>query len=69
MEGMKCICWFIRGIHIDSMVVQGNGAPVWLVQAAFCEESVLQWLADKGIKPPAVDSYVWHFDELGLIRV
>jgi hypothetical protein len=47
------------------MVEQENGAPVWLIEATNCEKHVLQWLADKGIKPPAVDSFVWHCGELG----
>jgi hypothetical protein len=45
--------------------VQGNGAPVWLIQAAFCNKNVLQWLADKRIRPPALDSWVRHGVELG----
>jgi hypothetical protein len=48
------------------MVVQRNGAPVWLVSAALCDKNVLQWLAAKGIKPPVVDSYVRHCAELGI---
>ncbi len=48
-----------------SVVVQRNGAPVWLELAAFCDKNVLQWFVDKGIKPPAVDSYVWLCGELG----
>ncbi len=51
------------------MVVQKNGAPVWLVLAAWCNTNVVQWLADEKIKPPAVDSYVWHFGELGMVWV
>ena len=31
---------------------------MWLYWAAECNENVVQWLASKGIKPPAVDSVV-----------
>jgi hypothetical protein len=51
------------------MVVQKNGAPVWLVRAARCDKNVVQWLADKGIKPPAVDSDVCDCGESGVIHV
>jgi hypothetical protein len=57
------------GFALTSMVVQRNGAPVWLIQAADCVENVLQWLVDKGIKPPAVNSFVWYCGELGMIRI
>ncbi len=41
------------------MVVQRNGAPVWLYRVADCEKHLLKWLVDKGIKLPAVDAFVW----------
>jgi hypothetical protein len=49
--------------------VQRNGAPVWLGRAADCEKNVVQWLADKGFKTPAVDSYVRHCSEFAMIGV
>ena len=54
---------------LTSVVVQRNGAPVWLDQAAGCDKHVLQWLADKEIKPPALDSFVLDCCELGMIHV
>ncbi len=67
---MKCMCvaLFVE-FALILMIVQKNGAPVWLARVAFCDRNVLQWLVAKGIKPPAVDSYVWHCGELGMIRV
>ncbi len=58
MGGMKCVVGLFAEFALIWMVVQENGAPVWLFCAAFCEKNVLQWLVDKGIKPPSVDSYV-----------
>ncbi len=49
------------------VIVQRNGAPVWLGWAAECNKHVLQWLDDKGIKPPAVDSSVWHYGKQMMI--
>ncbi len=47
------------------MVAQRNGAPVWLGRAAICDKNVVQWLADKVMKPPAVDPpWVRHSGEL-----
>ncbi len=63
-----CVALFAESALIW-MIVQENGAPVWLAWAAVCDKNVMQWLADKRIKPPAVDSWVWHGGELGLIRV
>ncbi len=40
------------------IIVKKNGAPVWLIRAANCEENVLQWLVDNGITSTAVDSFV-----------
>jgi hypothetical protein len=51
------------------IAAQENLAPVWLLCAADCEKNVLQWLADKGIKSPALDSYVLDCCELGMIHV
>ena len=59
MGGMECLCWFILALRSILAVVQKNGAPVWLIRAAVCDKNVLEWLADKGIKPAAVDSFVW----------
>ncbi len=51
------------------MSAQRNGAPVWLICAAVCEKNVLYWLDGNDIKPPAVDSFVWQCDELGMSHV
>ncbi len=61
------MCWFFAEFALIWMCVQRNGAPVWLIRAAWCENNVLQWLARKGILPPAVDSVVWRCAELGVI--
>ncbi len=66
---MKCVLALFAEFALILMSVQITGAPVWLVRAAACNKNVLQWLVDKGIKPPVVDSIVWHCGELGMIRV
>jgi hypothetical protein len=66
---MKCEWWFVHGARIDFILVQRNGAPVWLYRAAWYGKNVVQWLADKGIKPPAVDAIVLRCGELELILV
>jgi hypothetical protein len=55
---MKCVRWLFSECALIQVIVQRNGAPVWLYQAAVCDEKMLQWLVDKGIKPPVVDSWV-----------
>ncbi len=59
MGGTKRLYWLIPRTTLILAVVQKNGAPVWLIRAAVCDKNVLEWLAEKGIKPPAVDSFVW----------
>jgi hypothetical protein len=58
-----CSVGLIAEIALIYVVVQRNGAPVWLIRAAWCENNVLQWLARNGILPPAVNSVVWHSGE------
>jgi hypothetical protein len=50
------VCFFLIFLHLNSL--KFNGAPVWHVRAAECDEYLLQWLAGKGIKLPALDAYV-----------
>jgi hypothetical protein len=57
MEGTKSVCVGLFA-ELALIAVKKNGAPVWLVRAAQCEKNVLQWLVDKKIEPPAVDSIV-----------
>ncbi len=57
-----CVALFAESALIR-VIVQRNGAPVWLFRAARCDKNVLQWLVDKDIKPHAVDSWVRHCGE------
>jgi hypothetical protein len=58
-----CVGLFSK-FSVMLLVLQINGAPVWLCSAAMCEKNVLQWLAHNAIKPPAVDSWVRCCDDL-----
>ncbi len=53
-----CLSCSIRRTHADLLILQKNGAPVWLNSASLCDKNVLQWLTDTGIKPPALNSIV-----------
>jgi hypothetical protein len=67
MYEVRVLVLFVEFALIQ-VVVQRNGAPVWLIRAAQSQKNVLQWLVDKGIKPPALDSFVWQCGDLGRFR-